>query len=246
MQNLNAFKALSIGDFRNIQRDNMLAWMAIIPLLLALLIRVVVPRLTDWLLTNHNFDLQSYYPVIMAYTFVVATPAIFGAIIGFMFLDEKDDDTLTAMRVTPLTLNSYLVYRLVIPVILSLILTLLVFPIAGLMALHPGLVLLVAALAALEAPILALILAAFAENKVAGFALMKGVGLVLELPIIAFFIRSDWELLAGLIFTYWPVKAMWVAQSGGNFWPYLGIGLVYHLLLLLALLKRFNTELSHA
>jgi fluoroquinolone transport system permease protein len=42
---------------------------------------------------------------------VVVMPALVGMVIGFLLLDQRDDQTLAALQVTPLTLNGYLIYR---------------------------------------------------------------------------------------------------------------------------------------
>ena len=92
----------------------------------------------------------------------------------------------------------------------------------------------------IEAPIWALFLATFAENKVAGFALMKGAGVVLMIPVAAFFLDPPSQYLAGLVPTYWPSKAFWSLQAGEPYLLYWVIGLVYHALVLWWFLKRFN------
>jgi fluoroquinolone transport system permease protein len=240
MHTITILKALGLGDFRNVQRDSMLSWFTLVPVIIALVIRILVPRLTDWLLAEYAFDLVPYYPAIMSYAFILAAPGIFGIIIGFLLLDERDDGTLTALQVTPLTLNNYLLYRLILPIVLSLVMIPLLFPLTGLMSIPLLPLLVVTLVAALEAPILALFLASFAENKVAGFALMKATSLIIELPLLAFFFQSKWTLLAALIPTYWPMKIFWVASEGGNYWGYLLVGLVFHLVFLGVLLRRFN------
>ena len=241
MYRLSVLKALGTGDLKNVQRDSMLSWLALMPPVIALLIRILVPLLTTWLMETYAFDLTPYYPAIMSYVFILAAPVLFGVIIGFLLLDERDDDTLTALQVTPFTLNKYLVYRISLPIILTLIMLPLLFPLIGLMTMPLIPLCAVTLVASLEAPLFALFLASFAENKVAGFALMKASSLIIELPILAFFFQgSAWEYLAAIIPTYWPMKIFWIASDGGNYWGYFVIGLVFHLALLGVLLKQFN------
>ncbi|MCB0153322.1 MAG: hypothetical protein KDF65_00900, partial [Anaerolineae bacterium] len=111
MQNLSTLRTLSLGDVRNIGRDSLLAWMIVIPLLTGLMVRLLLPRLSPWLLARYAFDLTPYYGLLMSYLVVLITPILFGAVIGFLLLDERDDQTLLAMQVTPLPLSSYLFYR---------------------------------------------------------------------------------------------------------------------------------------
>jgi fluoroquinolone transport system permease protein len=241
MYGLTILKTLWAGDFKNIKRDSMLSWLILMPVVLALIIRLVVPRLTVWLFETWSFDLTPFYPVIMSAVFILAAPVMFGFIVGFLLLDERDDGTLIALQVTPLTLNRYLVYRIGLPIVVTTIMIPLLFPMTGLMTMPAGSLAAIAVVAALEAPIFALVMASYAENKVAGFALMKGLNLLIGLPILAYFFRETiWEYLLATIPTYWPMKVFWVAGEGGNFWGYFAIGLVYHLVLLMLFLKRFN------
>ena len=238
---IGVLKALGPIDLRNIRRDSLLLWMAMMPLFLALFFRFVVPWVRNGILQQFNFDIQPYYPLLMSYGFIIATPVLFGVVIGFLLLDERDDQTLKALQVTPLPLSGYLAYRISLPMILSVVLTVLTYPIAGLVPFSTAPLAAVSLLAAPLAPIFALFLATFAANKVQGFALMKGIGVVLILPMLAYFIESNWQLLLGIIPTYWPIKLYWVlyaSETGG--WVYFVVGLVYQVLILALLLRRFN------
>jgi fluoroquinolone transport system permease protein len=66
---------------------------------------------------QYGFDLSVYYPLIMSFI-AVAMPMIYGALIGFLVLDQRDDNTITALQVTPLTLVGYLGYRVALPTLL--------------------------------------------------------------------------------------------------------------------------------
>ena len=238
---IGVLKALGPIDLQNIRRDSLLLWMAAMPLFLALLFRFAVPWVRDGILQQFNFDIQPFYPLLMSYGFIIATPLLFGVVIGFLLLDERDDQTLKALQVTPLPLSGYLAYRITIPIILSIVLTVLMYPIAGLVPFSTTHLIAVSLLAAPLAPIFALFMATFAANKVQGFALMKGVGVVLILPVLAYFIESNWQLALGIVPTYWPIKLYWMlyaGETGG--WIYFVVGLVYQALMLALLLRRFN------
>lgn len=242
MSFLNTFRALGPIDARNIRRDSLLRWFAAIPFLFALMFRLLVPWLRDLIFNQFGWDLAPYYVLIMSYGFVLGIPIIFGVVIGFLLLDERDDGTLTALQVTPLSLRDYLGYRVTIPIILSIVLTVVTFPLAGLAQLPWPDLLLVATAAAPLAPIFALVLAALAENKVQGFAIMKGLGVFMILPIIAYFVSEPWQWLFGLIPTYWPTKLYWMLDANApNVWLVFGIGMAYALVVLAVLMRRFST-----
>lgn len=97
-------------------------------------------------------------------------------------------------------------------------------------------------MAAPLAPLFALYLAAFAQNKVQGFALMKLSGIMLMLPVVAFFVQSPWELAFGVIPTYWMVKVYWMLEGGQpGVWLYALVALLYQSIGIGVLARRFDT-----
>lgn len=244
MTMIRVLKALGPIDARNVRRDSMLAWMALMPFFFVVLFRYFVPWVRDGLLAQFGFDLAPYYMLVMSYGFIIGTPTLFGVVIGFLLLDERDDGTLTALQVTPMPLNSYLIYRVTAPMLISLVLTTLTFPLAGLVT-FPWLYLVtVALLAAPLAPVFALFMAVTAKNKVQGFAVMKGMGAILVLPLMAYFVQGNWQWLFGLIPTYWPLKLYWTLDAGeSGAWLYFFGGVIYQIGLLIVLVRRFDRDM---
>ncbi len=244
MKVLTALRSIGPIDWLSVRRDNLLGWMLFMPLFLGVFIRLAVPPLRLRLLDLLGFDLQPYYPVIISYFLILMTPMVFGMLIGFLLLDERDDDTLQALQVTPLTMNAYLGYRLALPILLSVVMLFVVFPLAGLVTASAGQLLLVSLVAAPMAPLIALFLASSAGNKVEGFALLKAMGIVLVLPIAAYFISSNWGLLFGIWPTYWPIKVYWLLLQGSqSVMLFAAIGWLYQSLLIVVLLQRFKKVL---
>lgn len=233
------FYSLAPIDLRSVLRDKMLSWMIFIPIVIALVIRWGVPPLTSRLLEEYGLDLSLYYPAILAYFLILMGPVMFGSLVGFILLDERDDGTLVALQVTPLPLTGYLLYRIGFPMVLTVLLIFLLFPLAKLSPIGPGSLLLTALVAAPLTPLFALFYASFAENKVQGFALMKAFGALFMLPILAYFFDSPWALLLSLIPTYWPMKVYWVLEAGESPWPWAVSGLLYSSFLLWLLIRRF-------
>ena len=124
------FKALGPIDLRNVRRDEMLRWMVLIPLLLALLVRFGWPFMVTQIQTRFQFDLSPYVVMLMSYL-VIGSPAVFGTVIGFLLLDERDEGSLIALQVTPMSLNQYVAYRLGLPILLTIVLLAISLPLAG-------------------------------------------------------------------------------------------------------------------
>ncbi|MCC6742874.1 MAG: hypothetical protein IT175_03345 [Acidobacteria bacterium] len=233
--------ALARIDFANVRRDSLLLSTAFGPLLLALLYRFGVPQLTGALARGADFDLVPYYGLLMSF-FLMMPPGLVGMIVGFLLLDERDDRTLTALLVTPLSLSTYLAYRVTAPLLVGVLATLLCYPIAGLAPLAIPDLAVIAVLAAVTGPITALFLVSFAENKVAGFALVKIINLVNVLPIAAYFLDLPWQLVGGVVPGYWPMKMLWLATAGESYLAYGLAGLAANVAILWLLLARFKAR----
>jgi fluoroquinolone transport system permease protein len=240
---MTALRAFGRNDLKSIKRDSLLIYMLIIPPLMVLLVRLILPWLTNRVAQSFAFDLVPYYPMILSFFFVLQLPLLFGLLVGLLILDERDDDTLTALRVTPISMTGYAIYRGGAATLLSTLYIVIALPSTGLMPLTllPALIP-IAILSGVLAPLFGLILATIASNKVEGLALMKALGIFLIGPLAAYFVDSNWQLLMGILPTYWPAKAFWVASEGGNFWPYVVVGAIYSLLLVALLLRRFKAK----
>ena len=97
---------------------------------------------------------------------------------------------------------------------------------------------------ALFTPVIALLVATFATNKVQAFAIFKIGGTVFMLPIFAFLLD-----LGDLKYIFSPVPNFWsflaldsVIQNGTLDVVPLGIGFVFHIVLLAVLFSIFNKK----
>ena len=240
MRTIQVIRSLGPVDVRSVTRDSMLLWLVLLTPGMALGIRYAVPLVTDLLDVRLGFDLHPYYPLVMSFVGPIAT-GIVGTVIGFLLLDQRDDRTLSALLVTPLTLNDYVAYRLALPMLVCLPLTLIMFPLAGLTDLTVAQVVAVAICSAPLAPMYALFIGSFAANKVQGFALAKGIG-VLSIPaVVAWFVSPPWQWLLGINPLYWPLKVFWAFDAGDAWaWAYVVVGLAYQSALLWLLTRHFG------
>jgi fluoroquinolone transport system permease protein len=203
-------------------RDPLLAWVVLLPLGLALLLRILIPAIGT-ALDRTGFDLAPFHPLIMS-GYLMTAPGIVGMVVGFLLLDERDGRTLSALRVTPRSMRAYLAYRVTGPLIIGTLATLIGYPLVGLTPLPVRVLVPIATVAALSAPTLALILPIAAPNKVAGFAVVKVMNVISLLPIVAYFIPGPVQLAAGVLPTFWPMRALWAAAAGQSHLPFVVTG----------------------
>jgi fluoroquinolone transport system permease protein len=231
-------------DARNLVRDPMLLLITCLPVLVATLMRFLVPFISGLLMNHLNFNLTPYYPIITSFFFMLA-PLMYGWVIGFMLLDERDENILEYISVTPLGKSGFLSYRMGLPVVLSFAMAFVLVAVIGLVPFSPLRILPAALLAAIEAPILALFLAAFAGNKVEGMALGKGIGTIFLAPLAALYISPPIQYLFGVLPPYWVAKLF--LETNAGLWPFtllITAGLVAHAFWLILMLRKFNRRLG--
>ncbi len=237
-------RALGPIDVKSVARDSMLRWMIGIPIVLALVFRWGVPALDRWLGERYDFDLTPHYPLLSSFLMLMI-PTLIGAVVGFLLLDQRDDHTLTALQVTPLTVQGYLAYRIAVPMAVSVPVMMASLAIANLVEMGVVMAFAATVQAALTAPLYALFVAAFAGNKVQGFALLKGAGVLTWPPVFAWFIASPWQVAIGLDPLYWPLKLFWMLEaSEPRVALYFLVGLGYQGILIALLLRRFKAVIA--
>lgn len=232
------------GDLTSILRDPMLRLLFIMPLFIPLLFRIIIGIGGRLLMERFGFDLSPYYPLIQSVVILMA-PFIMGTAIGFVLLEERDENILSFIAVTPLGKRGQLFYKILFSIVLSFICTYLSLFITGIMEPRPLKLLLVALMAALEAPLVALFMTAFAGNKVEGLVMAKATGILITGPLLAHFVPQPWGNLALLLPTTWVAK---VFQAGYQTLPlfllYGGGGLLVHLLFILLFLKIYERRVG--
>lgn len=236
--------AFGSNDLKSVRRDSLLLGIILAPWLFVIPVRLLVPSLTDLLITRYNFNLANFYPLILSFVFLLNIPLLFGVLMGFLVLDERDENTLTALRVTPISVMGFVAYRVLMATLISILYNLVCLPLTGLisMSVLPQ-VISITFVSSLFAPVLSLFLVSFANNKVEGLAFAKGLGVLVVGPLVSYFIDSQWQLMFGILPTYWSAKAFWLALEGQPYLFYLLVGLIYHLLLLFWFLQRFQKRL---
>ena len=211
-------------DAASVRRDALLAWIPAAPLLFALAVRLGWDPFATWLTANFAVDASAYEPLVMAFLLLLG-PTIAGMVVGFLLLDDRDEGVLRALLVSPVSLGAFLAYRLALPIGLGLVLTLIAYPLAGLVPLPASQVVACALLASASGPIMALVLVRFAEDKVAGFVVVKAANVANLLPVAAFFLPGSVRWLAAALPTYWPLAAFWQFVDGAGGTPTLLAGI---------------------
>ena len=214
------------ADAKRITRDPFLLFMFGYPWLLTLILRQVMPWLAERF--GDRITLSDYYPI-AACLVALLVPNAMGIVLGFQLVEEKDEGSLVAVAVTPMSLDQYLLYRATLYALVSVPLVVVLHELLGVVSLSLGELTLVALVSTPIVPLMALIIAGLAGNQVEGFAVAKGAGILFTGPLASFFIPRHWDLLVGILPTYWPIKAYFAAAEGspGLFWVAVVLSVVY-------------------
>jgi fluoroquinolone transport system permease protein len=241
MSTLQAVRAFGGNDLKSIRRDSIMIGVGFGPFIYALAMWFL-PPLTRMLDERYAFDLTPYHTLIVSGFVIVGPIAVLGALAGLMLLDDKDQHTLAALRVAPIPPMTYPLYRAVM--ITAVTTVSITAALALTLQVPAGLVLQsipIALVCGTGAAVVGLLMPAVANNKVEGLAVMRAIGMLLfGLPIIPWWLDLPAQLVFGLLPTYWPAKAYWLAAEGATYWPYVVGGLAYNALLAYVLLRRLT------
>jgi fluoroquinolone transport system permease protein len=209
------------NDLRLIFRDPVLYVMFFVPILFICLLRFALPLLIEELP-----DLASYKMVFLASICLIT--AMFPAFIfSFIMLDEKDLEVLSAIRVLPVSSNSFILYRLLFICLFSLFFNMMILLLSNLTEWSLGKMLAVSIPVALISPASCLIITAFAPNKIVGTTWMKGLNFLFMIPVLTYIFTGSWEYILGILPYYWIFK---IYDPGYQTFPFFinyMIGLTY-------------------
>ena len=179
------------------------------------------------------------------------TPHIFGALIGFSILEDRDDHVLTSIRVTPLNVAGYLSFRLVVVTVLACVSTWFILWFSQVGELTLAQMGAVALLSSLGAPFTGLIINVSANNKIEGFVAMKGIiGILIIFPIFSLFFIDAKEFIFAMAPGFWPAKVISSIVRGEGVLlltqnQYYGIGFAYAVFFNLLAAKGFSARVRY-
>jgi len=235
---------LIVNETKRIGRDNLMLILSVYPILLGVVGKFLVPFLRSSLLDR--FDLLPHYPGIFTF-FILANPFIYGAVAAFSLLDEREENILNAIRITPVKLSTYLLSKIVFIMLVSIVSGMLITAYMGLVEISILESFVINSLMAFLAPFNMMLINSFSKNRVEGFALVKGTGFMILLPVVAFYVPSPLNLFFGVIPGYWPAMAIYKLTnpgfSGMPYWGYILLGLVYILIVTRLLYNKFSKKL---
>lgn len=202
---LNYFKF----ELKKWSRDSFTSFILVYPLLMGAVGRYLVPLIEEQM----GSDLSPFYPIILVALSMISAK-IAGAVVGFSILDDRDDNILYTVKVAPLSMEVFIGLKLLLVYLLSVIGTIFVLWFSQLGQLSLGTIIGISLVAAIQAPLLALLINYVASNKVEGFAAVKGLNVLVVFPVVALFFHDIKEFFFAIEPSFWPAKALYGALTG--------------------------------
>jgi len=237
---IRAMRVMAPNDVRLIWRDGFfLSFIVLVTPLASLGLHWLIPFVGD--LVAQWVELEPYYGLILGNVVVAGEPVLLGFVIGVLFIEERDEGTLLALQASPLSLRSFLGYRLVMAMVLNVLLTMIAVLLANLVSISWLELLASAALASLAVPIVALVYVVYIKNKVQALMILKPVQIWAGVPFLLFFVPTPWEWIGSVAGpTYYPMRLFWSATQGQTEWWLMVPGVIILGAMILWLLYRFE------
>lgn len=215
-------------ELNNITRDRMYAFFVFYELIIIGISLWLIPFLER---SSGLISVQIAFILL-----ILMSGIVFGAITGFTLLDDQDDGVLFSLKVTPIDVNRYIYFKLLISYLFSTLATLILIYTTKLY-IHLSMIdlIFITILSSFQAPIIALIMNAFSSNKVEGFVIMKLTGIMIIGPILALFIVDWTEILIFVFPGFWTARIMSISMMQVDFflgasWIYFVIGIFVNII----------------
>jgi fluoroquinolone transport system permease protein len=230
-------------EVKNLLRDKMTAVMVIYPL--------IIGGIVKYLIVNNLVENEGLGLTVMLMAIIAGFS--YGAMAGFSLLDDRDDQVFASIQISQMSLSYYIWFKVAFAYILATLSGFFLIWFTGVIPLTVSEILLIALLAALQTPITAFLINAFANNKVEGFITMKASGFLLIFPVGGFFFLDKLEWLFAIAPAHWPAKAVQYAflrpqieagfvSMNFSFYQYIFVGMAYNVLLVLLAYKIFRNK----
>ncbi len=260
-------------ELKTLLRDPLNLFMLIYPLVMLGFVGWLIPSI----LVRSGLDREApEYALSLLLLFILILSIggfISGVILGFSLLENKDEQTIKAIAVSPITVKGYTLFKTTYAFIFGVLGNFVMlfgmkyffgetFSFAygelsfGLTSIDNLSIVLFSIVSSLITPTAGALMAALAKNKIEGFALMKSGGIVFMVPLLILLDAfGDWkQFILGISPNFWAVKGFYnlaLHTQGPNdltFGWYLVIGTVYMIIIasfaLNFFIRRVNAERS--
>ncbi|MBH1941831.1 hypothetical protein I5677_13085 [Mobilitalea sibirica] len=251
-------------EAKTILRDTINLYMCMFPIIILLLASYVFPMIFETMEEGQGLEVTM---LILLIVVLIFGSFFLAAMATFLLLDNKDENTLNTVAVTPVGASGYIKFKMTYIYIMTVISTIVVllgtkliagnrYAIQGVSLFDRiGIVHIIgfALVGALFTPALALVQSAFAKNKIEGFAFIKGTGMVAMIPILMILdtFEGGLQYILGIFPNFWAVKGLLLKlfpienSANLNYPLYLLIGAAYNIFILIVAYRFFLKKVQY-
>ena len=192
---------------KQISRDLMLLMICIAPVLCGMLFKFAVPFIEHLLCSYfHQSEIIAPYYYVCDWLLAVLPGMMFAFVGGLVALGEIDDKIAGYMAVTPAGNAGYLMSRLGIPSLISMVVSIMVIMVFGISHMDAADIMVLSAGSSILGIITALLVIALSTNKVEGMAIGKLAGVVSVGMFVPIVFHAPGQYLAGVLPSFWIGK----------------------------------------
>ena len=231
---MNQLIRLSISDFKLIFRDPSLRIFLVLPLLIFVILIWALP----WLISQFPV-VNDFVPYILMAS-ITQVAQMFGFIYGLVFIDEKDTQVAKVYGVLPIDKRGLVLSRLFIPFLISIIITWLLFLTQPFFTVSAGQSFVLSIVIGLLSILYPITLSVLSPNKMVGLTWIKGLNIIVIIPIIGYFLPQPYGKIFTVLPSYWVFEAVNELIQQGALWLPVVISFVFLLVLLFIIVRRFS------
>ncbi len=184
-------------DLKNILRDPSLVLICFVPFIMLALLYFGYPALLA------AWPEAAQYSGLGLAMFCITGSVMPGIAIAFAMLDEKDQHLQEVLQILPVSFRHITLLRLTTTFLFGFVSALLMLTFSGIISYSITQTLLLAMLTAAIAPLMAIVPAFYASNKIEGATLSKLLNFLIMIPIPAFLFPGAWSWFMMIFPSWW-------------------------------------------
>jgi len=213
------------NDLNQLVREPIMAMLLFLPLFIPILFKLMLVFLVPFIQGFVTFDISPFTPYIVSFTLILS-PSLLGVVMGFMLIDDRDNNIVSLMQITPMGQSGYLMQRLLLVFTLTLLYVPYSYGILGFYVIRVVPFIYTTLLLSIYGGIIGLLLFRLATDKVNGLTYAKMLNVIMLFAFANLFHVKWVTILAGFFPTYWISQ---IILEQGNIIPYL-LGLLVHII----------------
>lgn len=189
--------------FKMIKKDKMLLAAGFAPVLAGLAIHFGIPALDSLIIDYMGRIILHPYFNLFDIFYASLSPAMLCFIAAMVILEERDDKITRYYCITPLKKTGYIISRIMIPAIISCVVTLIFLPVFCISDLSAPVIVLLSISGGLQGVVIGFLIITISTNKLEGMAVTKMSSLLMMGALVPYFVPKPVQYIFAFLPSYW-------------------------------------------